>query len=165
MKECNFCQLPLCPWAQINPLKHIQTSRASGASRTVIPWKENIGSAQQGWKKQVHVFQKLVIFKLVKVNRDLPLVIKSRVTTRISCIPFFVVFNRLFPFNELGCVPLSSGFCLIFYLFTFREMGREREREGEKHQCVRDINLLPLTRPQPESWPATQACALSGNPT
>ena len=44
-------------------------------------------------------------------------------------------------------------------------MGREREREGEKHQCVRDINLLPLTRPQPESWPATQAGALSGNPT
>ena len=23
-----------------------------------------------------------------------------------------------------------------FYLFTFREKGREGEREGEKHQCV-----------------------------
>ena len=24
----------------------------------------------------------------------------------------------------------------IFYLFIFRERGREGEREGEKHQCV-----------------------------
>ena len=24
----------------------------------------------------------------------------------------------------------------MFYLFIFRERGKEREREGEKHQCV-----------------------------
>ena len=24
----------------------------------------------------------------------------------------------------------------IFYVFIFRERGREGEREGEKHQCV-----------------------------
>ena len=33
---------------------------------------------------------------------------------------------------------LSILFFLRFYLFTFREGGREREREGEKHQCARD---------------------------
>ena len=35
---------------------------------------------------------------------------------------------------------LTSGFLLLFflrfYLFIFRERGRERKREGEKHQCV-----------------------------
>ena len=31
----------------------------------------------------------------------------------------------------------SRDFCLkIFYLFIFRERGRDGEREGEKHQCV-----------------------------
>ena len=42
-----------------------------------------------------------------------------------------------------------------FYLFIFRERGREGEREGEKHQCV-VASLLG-------TWPATQACALTGN--
>ena len=51
------------------------------------------------------------------------------------------------------------------YLFIFRERGREGEREGEKHQCVRDINWLPLRCPKLGIWPATQACALTGNPT
>ena len=49
-----------------------------------------------------------------------------------------------------------------FYLFIFREMGRERDREGEKHFCVRE-KQLPLTCPQPRTWPTTQACALTGN--
>ena len=38
-------------------------------------------------------------------------------------------------------------------------MGRERERE-------RNINVwLPLTHPPMGTWPAAQACALTGNPT
>ena len=45
-----------------------------------------------------------------------------------------------------------------FYLFIFRERGREGER-GEKHMW------LPLMRPQLGIWPATQACALTGNKT
>ena len=54
----------------------------------------------------------------------------------------------------------------IFYLFTFRGRGREEEREGEKHHvCQRYINWLPLTHPQLGTWPATQACALTGNQT
>ena len=31
-----------------------------------------------------------------------------------------------------------------FYLFTFREKGREREREGEKHQCGRETSIICL---------------------
>ena len=38
-------------------------------------------------------------------------------------------------------------FFFLKILFFFRAKGREGEREGEKH------------------WPATQACALTGNPT
>ena len=36
-----------------------------------------------------------------------------------------------------GVLPLTrSEFLKSFYLFIFRERGREGEREGEKHQCV-----------------------------
>ena len=43
-----------------------------------------------------------------------------------------------------------------FYLFIFRERGRGGERE-------RNINVwLPLVRPLLGTWPATQACALTG---
>ena len=41
-----------------------------------------------------------------------------------------------------------------FYLFIFRQRGREGEREGEKHQCV-VASLAPLsgTGPQPRHVP------------
>ena len=47
----------------------------------------------------------------------------------------------------LEIVILLVNFLKGFYLFTFRERGGEGEREGGKHQCVRYINLLPLTHP------------------
>ena len=34
-------------------------------------------------------------------------------------------------------------FLKIFYVFTFRERGKEGEREGEKHQCVVASPTLP----------------------
>ena len=47
----------------------------------------------------------------------------------------------------------------FIYLFSERGEGREEERE-------RNINVqLPLTRPLLGTWPATQACALTGNRT
>ena len=44
---------------------------------------------------------------------------------------------------------------------------REGERAGEKHRCVRDTSTgwWPLTLPQPGTWPATLACALTANGT
>ena len=47
----------------------------------------------------------------------------------------------------------------MFYLFIFRKRGVEGEREG-------NISVyLPLARPLLGTWPATQACALTGNQT
>ena len=43
-------------------------------------------------------------------------------------------------------------------LFIFRERGREGEREGEKHQSMCGCS-------SPETQPATQARALTGNRT
>ena len=45
-------------------------------------------------------------------------------------------------------------------MFIFRERGREGEREGEK------LNVWwPLAHTLLGTWPATQACALTGNQT
>ena len=58
----------------------------------------------------------------------------------------------------------ASGHLFIYfkdfiYLFLDRGEGKEKERE-------RNFNRwLPLARPLLGSWPATQACALTGNPT
>ena len=47
----------------------------------------------------------------------------------------------------------------FIYLFLERGEGKEKERE-------RNISVwLPLTCPQLGIWPATQACALTGNRT
>ena len=46
---------------------------------------------------------------------------------------------------------------ILFYLFLDRGEGSEKERE-------RSINVwLPLMCPLLGTWPATQACALTGN--
>ena len=52
---------------------------------------------------------------------------------------------------------------LRFYLFIFRERGREGEREGEKYQCVFTSHGFP--HPPPGTRPATQACVPIGNRT
>ena len=51
------------------------------------------------------------------------------------------LWKRLFYFKR-PC-PLSQIFFLKDSIYS-RQRGREREREGEKHQCVRDT-WLPLT--------------------
>ena len=47
------------------------------------------------------------------------------------------------------CLRPFFFFLKRFYLFVFRERGREGEREGEKHQCARNtsIGCLPCTPP------------------
>ena len=47
----------------------------------------------------------------------------------------------------------------FIYLFLDRGKGREKDRERNINVC------LPLTHPLLGTWPATQACALTGNPT
>ena len=61
--------------------------------------------------------------------------------TRVACGP---PEQRPCPYVTAPAPPWFScpcGFALlfkkyIFYSFIFRKRGREREREGEKHQCV-----------------------------
>ena len=58
-------------------------------------------------------------------------------------------------------LPLGKyWFLKRFYLFIFRQRGREGEREGEKHQCA-----APLMCPLLGAWPAIQTRALVGNRT
>ena len=38
---------------------------------------------------------------------------------------------------------IVAVFCVFLNLFIFRQRGREREREGEKHQCVVASYVLP----------------------
>ena len=48
-----------------------------------------------------------------------------------------------------------KSFFKRFYLFIFREKGREGEREGEKHQCVVGSPVSPTgdLGPQPRHVP------------
>ena len=55
-----------------------------------------------------------------------------------------------------------SFFKYCNYLFLERGEGGIK---GEKHQRARETSKRPLTHPQLGIWPATQACALTGNRT
>ena len=55
--------------------------------------------------------------------------------------------------------PAKSFLKKRFYLFIFREKGREGEREGNSSVW------LPLALPWQGTRPTTQACALTGNRT
>ena len=54
----------------------------------------------------------------------------------------------------------SFYFLKILFIYLFLERGERREKLRE-----RNINLLPLAQPPLGTWPATQACALTGNQT
>ena len=85
----------------------------------------------------------------------------------VKCIPKYSIALMLsmecflnFIFRLLLLYKSTIDFLNFKKDFTyFREGGREEEREGE-----RNINVwLPLLRPPLRTWPATQACALTGN--
>ena len=60
-----------------------------------------------------------------------------------------ITLQLIFVFHQL------YFFFKDFILFLERGEGREKERE-------RNVKWLPLTCPQLGTWPATQACALTG---
>ena len=63
--------------------------------------------------------------------------------------------------NPSCLTPASVLFLFLrFYLFIFRQRGRERWR-GEKHQCVGASHVPPSLG----TWPTAQARALTGNQT
>ena len=61
----------------------------------------------------------------------------------------------------------DKNICFLKILFIyFREKGKEREREGERHRCERETSIgCLLYAPIPETEPVTQVCALTGNHT
>ena len=81
---------------------------------------------------------------------------------------FYQLTNLLFIWNLFGYFKICfNHYKFSFFLFfkdciyLLLERGREREREGEKHQCV----VASWASPTGETRPATQACALTGNQT
>ena len=112
------------------------------------------------------------MLKLIQLNKNKVYVSHSRCFTlgryNISCNSLassYSVQLRLkkkydyeivFFFKHFMYVGRYLFVCLFVYF-------REKERKGERE---RNINVwLPLTQPQPGTWPATQACALTGNQT
>ena len=61
------------------------------------------------------------------------------------------------PFKYTYTLAQQFNFFFIYFLL----LERRREKESQKNISV----WLPLTCPQLETWPATQACALTGNQT
>ena len=61
----------------------------------------------------------------------------------------------MYQVNTLHVYLKTSFFFKRFYLFIFREKGREGEREGEKHQCVVASQVPPTGEPglQPRHVP------------
>ena len=58
--------------------------------------------------------------------------------------------------------PGSATFFFFFnFIYLFLERGEGREKERERNISV----WLPLTWPPLGTWPATQACALTGSQT
>ena len=47
-------------------------------------------------------------------------------------------------------------YAAIFYLFVFRERGRDGEREGEKHQCERETSIICLLYGPCPDWELNQ---------
>ena len=60
-----------------------------------------------------------------------------------------------------GCIHLSWSAIFTHFEDYFLERGEGKEKERERNITV----WLPLMHPLLGTWPATQACALTGNPT
>ena len=96
----------------------------------------------------------------------------NRGPSRILVLNHFTLYIVLSPPLSLSVSPLHTS-CLVLFLqqkplvpslfyffkdFIYLFLGREKERE-------RNVNVrLPLAcpHPSPGTWPATQACALTG---
>ena len=83
-------------------------------------------------------------------------------STVLNVLSFF--FKILFIVAQwVGCLLTKGKVTSLIPGQTNGKRGRKRGRETS--MCKRNINLLPLARPQLGTWPTTQACALTGNRT
>ena len=71
-------------------------------------------------------------------------------------------FVYVFLLRILWCNVLCSGLFLFkYFIYLFLDRGERREKERKRNIIV----WLPLTHSLLGTWPATQACALTGNRT
>ena len=99
--------------------------------------------------------------------------------TRVQRYQYFKICVIKLSCSQLQKRKLSPGKCKVvhfytslkttdknlvifkdFYLFIYRERERGGEREGAIYQCV-----VASQHPILGAWPATQACAMTGNRT
>ena len=76
-------------------------------------------------------------------------------------ISYFVLLSISHSLFLLVFFSFNINFILRLFIYLFLETGEGREKERE-----RSINVwFPLTWSPLRTWPATQACALTGNRT
>ena len=118
----------------------------------IIPLGVRVSEHEFWGNSLVHVMY-VYLYTLMYINIYVCTYIKNNwnhMNTIVKHCDFFHWNNVFF---------LTFSFFKRFYLFICRERGRGREREG-------NINVwLPLACPLMGTWPATQACTLTGNPT
>ena len=59
----------------------------------------------------------------------------------------------------------SLSFLKMDFIHLYSERGEGTESGRDTPMCERNIHQLPLAHAQLRTWPATQACALTGNGT
>ena len=142
------------------------------------PYKNSINYTVKSQSCTQHPMPGARVTKLLKF-RDLGRETRFQAHIQIHLVPEWCQQNQAFlaPSSIPGELSLSHaptvrapiqcpfifhhirGMSKIICLF-FTERGREREREGKKHQSV-----AFCTRPLLGPWPTTQASALTGNRT
>ena len=90
----------------------------------------------------------------------------TRTRTKPTTQAWALTRNQMVTFCFAGWHPMNQAtpvranhmysFFKDFLYYFFREKGREGERAEQKHQCVRNIDWLPLVHPQLGTKPATQ---------
>ena len=114
-----------------------------------------------------------MIYNIQPKNQTSPVIPKLCLITalpptrfnQVHALHLGFIYIYIHPFSPLLLFFITLSFVWLFFFLDFiylvleREEGRENEREG-------NINVwLHLMSPTQGTWPATQACALTGDRT
>ena len=91
------------------------------------------------------------------------------VRTQNTGFILLLLFINCIIFHMKNCKPTFPTLYIVLFLKDFIYLFLERRKEKEKKRGrkidVWEKHQLPLTSPQMRTWPATQACVLTGNRT
>ena len=123
--------------------------------------KDTGSGVRRSWLKP------MLCHSLALQSRVCPLVCKAGLTLAPGSADTALAEQRPAMISmTLSCVPgnwTNSLHSFFFFVRFYLSIARERRREGEKKGNI--YVWLPLTCPPLGTWPTTQACALTGNPT